>query len=187
MDYEVMNVHEDGPLLRITGQLGDDPCWAVVAVIQHRPGPLQLIGLSVGRLEDEGALTNEVLRAVPLTEIMAAASRHFAMPLAEASGTATPTSIEVTVAVPAPGHRDGEYAQWASRYMRHVDAGSRRPVADLAAEYGMKPSAARDLIHTCREKGMLPKSRPGLKGGPLTEKARSLLGQTVPARPDEAR
>jgi hypothetical protein len=96
-----------------------------------------------------------------------------------AAANAFLTGVEQRViVVPSSGrgYDDHDYAWWALRYVRLVNAGSRRPVADLAADADMKASQVRDLIHTCREKGMLPKSRPGLPGGTLTTKARRLLG-----------
>jgi hypothetical protein len=163
VDFTATDVREEDGYVRVTGRLDDR--WEVVARVAGEPP--RLVGLSVHRVGGgDEALTSEVLRAVPLTEVMAAA-RQFT------------TGVEQAVVVlpsAGRGYDDVDYAWWALRYVRLVNAGSRRPVADLAADVGMKASRVRDLIHTCREKGMLPKSRPGLPGGTLTAKARRLLG-----------
>lgn len=170
MDFEVTDITEsdDGRLLRVAGQIGSDPWWTVTAVFEVEPGPPRLTDLHVGVMggSAEPALTAEVLRSVPLAELAAEANRFLRFP----------TNLRQRP-VPKPGGGDHTYAWWAARYMRHVDRGSRRPVADLAEEFDMTPTAARDLIHRCRAHGMLPKSRPGRAGGPLTAKARRLLGE----------
>jgi hypothetical protein len=164
MDFVATDVREEGAHVVVTGRLGDE--WGVTALVEHKSGPPQLVGLNVHRANGESALTTEVLRAVPFAHLMAAANTFLT--------GGNPTFIVVPSG--GRGYDEHDYAQWALRYVRFVNAGSRRPVADLAEDAGMKPSVVRDLIHTCREKGMLPKSRPGLAGGPLTEKARRLLG-----------
>jgi hypothetical protein len=168
MGFTATDVREEGDYVRVTGRL--DARWEVVARVTGEPP--RLVGLSV-HLVGGGAeaLTSEVLRAVPLTAVMAEASRF-----SRRDAVASPAPVVVTAVVPDTDHA---FARAAARYVDFVSTGSRRPVADLAEELEIKPAAARDLIHACREKGLLPKSRPGLPGGTLTAKARRLLGIEV--------
>ena len=50
-----------------------------------------------------------------------------------------------------------------------------RPVADLAAAWGLEPSQARDLLQAAGEKGYLTPGTRGKTSRALTERAHNLL------------
>jgi hypothetical protein len=71
------------------------------------------------------------------------------------------------------GKPDIYYARWARRYVERLSA--RSPIAELAAEHGLKPEQVRDVIHEARVRELLTKGSRGKAGGALTEKALKLL------------
>jgi DNA-binding IscR family transcriptional regulator len=52
---------------------------------------------------------------------------------------------------------------------------SGHPVAELAARHHLSASQVRNLVHACRNRGMLTASPPGRAGGELTGRAIELL------------
>src|SRR5262245_66610414 len=57
----------------------------------------------------------------------------------------------------------------------YVQEGGRAPVAALAKRWGLKPTVARDLLQTAKEKGLLTGGRQGVASRSLTERAKQLL------------
>ena len=76
----------------------------------------------------------------------------------------------------ASGWPDRFYAELAAAYVGRLEAGSRRPIADLARRRKLSAEQIRDAIHTARERGLLtPASVQGRPGGQLTPTAKQLL------------
>jgi hypothetical protein len=85
------------------------------------------------------------------------------------------------------GRPDSYYLIWAQAYVERLAAGSRRPIKDLAerppraikgyVSTGDRVSEAtvRDIIHECRERGLLTPAPKGRPGGELTAKAMRML------------
>jgi hypothetical protein len=79
---------------------------------------------------------------------------------------------------PRRGSRpDRFYAEVARAYVRHLNAGSKRPTSDIARERRLSQTQARDAVRTAREKGFLTPGRRGSLGGTLTELAKQLLNE----------
>ncbi len=82
------------------------------------------------------------------------------------------------------GRDDLYYARIAGLYVARLAAGSRRPVADLADEWGAMRgrrdtagSRISQAVHEARRRGLLTESPPGRAGGELTEKAKTILAE----------
>ena len=73
------------------------------------------------------------------------------------------------------GTPEVELARLAARWVQKVQAGSRKPNAEIAAEDGMRTEQVRDRIHRAREKGLLSGGHAGRVDGGLTDRARRLL------------
>lgn len=73
------------------------------------------------------------------------------------------------------GHPDRFYAELAAAYVDRVKAGSRRPVADLAAQEYLSEDRVRTLVARARKKGFLTPAEPGKPGGELTARAEEML------------
>ena len=80
------------------------------------------------------------------------------------------------------GHGIEHYLLWADRYVQKIEAGSKRPVADLAEEHlealgGDLEKAkifVRDTVKDARNRhGLVTKPGQGRYGGQLTEKAKT--------------
>jgi hypothetical protein len=67
------------------------------------------------------------------------------------------------------GHPDKVYALVALRYVRALERGSARPVADVAKAMGLSRSRVRDLLHEARRRGLLTRPPRGRAGGEMTE------------------
>jgi hypothetical protein len=59
----------------------------------------------------------------------------------------------------------------------YVERGGRRPVADLAKAWSLKPSQARDMLQAAGAKGYLTPGTQGKTSRALTEKAKALLNK----------
>lgn len=70
---------------------------------------------------------------------------------------------------------DAALADLAAAYLVVCAAGSRRPVADLAAQREMALDDARRMLGRARSRGILAGAGRGRTGGELTEKGRALL------------
>lgn len=75
------------------------------------------------------------------------------------------------------------YVDIAARYVKAVDDGSRRPVADVAKQLGYSHQYVRDLLNGARERGLLTRPPRGRAGGQLTDEARRLLEDASAERP----
>jgi hypothetical protein len=113
-------------------------------------------------------LTARLLRAVPLGRLRSVVNLHLA------------SRREVRGRLPDPTrayrHDARYFATWAAHYARAAE-GSPRPIAELAEKFDMKRDQVRDVIHACRERGMLTKGTPGAVSGELTDKALKALGR----------
>ena len=147
-------------------------------------GRLVLTGLRI-----DGAPTAELLRAIPVGRIEAAANAQLAaveaahgtnpvvlirkvlgsLPVAEDRGwEMTEPELAVTRAVQAAGGRmrgrpDIFYRQVADVYLEYAQA-SPRPACDLADEHGVPVSTAHRWIKEARRRGFLSPGRPGKSG-----------------------
>jgi hypothetical protein len=78
-----------------------------------------------------------------------------------------------------PGGRKGRplkaFAEVAAAYVAAVEAGSKRPVVDVARVRKVPPSQVRDTIRRARLLGLLTTARHGVRGGSLTSQAKTLL------------
>lgn len=83
---------------------------------------------------------------------------------------------------PRRGRSDLFYARLAASYAARTDAGSRRPVADVARTVKMSTAQVRDAIHTARQRGLLTKAAAGRPGGALTPRGAALLAKQKPAQ-----
>lgn len=63
---------------------------------------------------------------------------------------------------------DRFYAQVAAAYVARVDAGSRRPIADAAADLNYSPGYIRGVVSKARDRGLLTPAVQGRIGGELT-------------------
>ena len=75
-----------------------------------------------------------------------------------------------------PGRSAQELARIARAYVRRLEVGSLRPIADVATRYSLERSVVRDVLHRARQQGLLSKAlSAGRAGGQLTPQARELL------------
>lgn len=85
------------------------------------------------------------------------------------------TEKEVAPAQRRGGRPDRFYALLAAVYVARIAAGSRRPVADLAARRKLPTAVVRDMIHEARQRDLLTGGRQGAPGGQITARAEKLL------------
>jgi hypothetical protein len=78
---------------------------------------------------------------------------------------------------PGASAQEREYALVAARYLELVESQSPRPNVELAEELGDGWDAARvrDWLHRARVRGLLTRTRRGVPGGELTDRARALI------------
>ena len=75
---------------------------------------------------------------------------------------------------------DHRYAQLADTYAKRIEAGSRKPVEDVARRHRLETTQARDAIHTARKRGLLsPTTTQGRPGGQLTPAGEALLADAA--------
>ncbi len=75
----------------------------------------------------------------------------------------------------AKGRPEIFYAEMAGAYVEELQAGSKRPIVDLAKRLRLDRSKVRDMIYAARRRGLLSEARHGKRGGDLTDKAKRLL------------
>lgn len=173
------------------------PGWWVVARVNDSVDPPAVVELTLTRLksnplraafEEMGgkvtyhgpeveiapAITADMLRSVRFGPIVDLVHEHLARHR-DVPGTPNPGEY--------PSGSDEHYAAVAALYTERVGAGSRRPNADLAERFGMRPSQVRDLIFTCRRRGFLTAATAGRSTGVLTEKAAEVLRSVTPTKP----
>jgi len=195
VDFTVRHRDKDTGYLVVVGSVDDYPFWDVWAYVDDKAEPPSVVELRLRRLSRASVLTHLSMRNTPQRR-KATPGTPIEPPTLTADILRSVRVGDITNAVNYHLHREGRlgrlpdpakararddhyYATWAAHYVRVVAGGSRSPVGDLAAEHGLNREQVRDLIHRCREKGMLPKGQPGVAGGQLTEKARSALGRTT--------
>lgn len=66
-------------------------------------------------------------------------------------------------------------ATLAAHYTEALDAGSRKPVQDVADKLDMDPEHVRDGLHAARTEDLITRAGRGRAGGELTDKALALL------------
>ncbi|WP_432981726.1 hypothetical protein [Dactylosporangium sp. CA-233914] len=164
----------------------DEPPLAGAVLVRVGVGPggrLVLTGLRI-----EGTPSAELLRAIPVGRIEAAANAQLA---AEGTGSTTPVlssrarpvappvaedvgwemiepALAVTRAAPAKaarlrGRPDIFYRQVADVYLEYAQA-SPRPACDLADRHGVPVSTAHRWVKEARRRGFLPPGQPGKSG-----------------------
>ncbi|MGI5246000.1 hypothetical protein [Dactylosporangium sp. CA-139066] len=165
----------------------DEPPLAGTVLVRVGVGPggrLVLTGLRI-----EGTPSAELLRAIPVGRIEAAANaqltaveavrgtaavvntrpRPVAPPVAEDVGwEMTEPALAVARAAPGGatrmrGRPDVFYRQVADVYLTYAQA-SPRPACDLADERGVPVSTAHRWVKEARRRGFLPPGRPGKSG-----------------------
>jgi hypothetical protein len=77
-----------------------------------------------------------------------------------------------------PAKPDRYYAELARDYVAIRDAGSSKPIIDLARKRREEPTTTRAAIHTAGVRGLLERVGPGIAGGTLTAQARDLLNMS---------
>lgn len=172
--------------------------WRVRVWISGQSGQpiIEDLRIESDRAEDEltpvGGVNSRVLRNIHPDKIIRRA-------LAEAASsqmmTVTAAAVGIDVAQPPrryrrpgrAGHGDRHFAQWAGHYVDAIARGSRRPVADLAAQHRVPRSWVRDTIHECRRRDMLtdPPGQ-GQAGGELTGKAQDILAESSDSESEAA-
>ncbi|MEV6928751.1 hypothetical protein AB0M46_30260 [Dactylosporangium sp. NPDC051485] len=165
----------------------DEPPLTGTVLVRIGVGPggrMVLAGLRI-----DGTPTAELLRAIPVGRIEAAANAQLAA--VEALGGTTPAvstrprpvappvaedvgweMVEPSLAVPRAAPREAErmrgrpdvfYRQVADVYLTYAQA-SHRPACDLADEHGVPVSTAHRWVKEARRRGFLPPGRPGKSG-----------------------
>jgi hypothetical protein len=86
-------------------------------------------------------------------------------------------------APPAPARRSVprshvRLARIAKTYADAIASGSRRAIADVAVELGLKPSHVRYAINRARASGLLTETQQGKPGGQLTHHGQSILANS---------
>lgn len=159
----------EGGLLRVSGSIAGYPDWMVIAFVDDTSDPARIVEITV-RLDSssaEGTATADLLRSVrfgPLIDLVNGHLRGRQMP----GRLPDPTK--------ARAKSDEFYASVAARYDDLVNhRGVKNPNVALAKQLGRTPSQVRDLILTCRNRGLLTNAPPGRPGGHLTDKARTIL------------
>lgn len=165
-------------LISIEAPLVDHPGWSVAADIDDSGSSAQIISVSIRRqdhpavgnrlsgVHPEGAVTAQLLRSVPLSELMALANVHLRY---WAPGKRLPDPHRLQERSPE------YYATWAALYVQALANNPRRALSDLAEAHGMERTVMRDLINRCRAKGYLTRGPKGRAGGQLTEQALDAL------------
>jgi hypothetical protein len=156
-----------------------------------RPGPGQWSGELLGpeARVPRGGITARVLRRVRVRAYLTRMSEVVRQLRVEAPAWAPRYGwavIDPTAPGAArPGARRGPkgrpdsfYAEVAREYVKAVERGSYRPVADLARRRRASPTKVRDMIRRARARGLLTLEGPGKRGGLLTERAETLLRAT---------
>lgn len=163
-----------------------EPPWA--AVVQVRiavgvGGRLVLTGLRI-----DGVPTADLLRAIPVGRIEAAANAQLAVVDTEIVVSDVPRSIRERPTVPpvgasdgweitdpsravtldrsgarSRGRPDGFYRQVAAAYL-DLSQGSPRPASDIARTHGVPVTTAHRWVKEARRRGFLPPGRPGKTG-----------------------
>jgi hypothetical protein len=141
-----------------------DPTATRDAVVRVRvgvgdDGRMHLVDLHV-----EGRVSAEVLRAVPVGRIEAAANAQLHPTAPEAPPRARSAAIPQRLRTNAVrGYPDAFYDSVASAY-RHLATASPRPVADLAAANGVPTTTAQRWVKEARRRELLAPGRPGKAG-----------------------
>jgi hypothetical protein len=84
----------------------------------------------------------------------------------------------------AKGRPEIFYAEMARAYVEELQAGSKRPIVDLAKRLRLDRSKVRDMIYAARRRGLLEGGSQGKKGGKLSDKAKRLLRNTQRKKED---
>ena len=125
-------------------------------------------------------VTAQLLRQIPLGATQAAAREFMGEIQQRFPGLYPPEWSRPRRETPRPASAwpDRVYAQIAAAYVERLDAGSRRPVADVARRRRLSPAQVRDAIHTARGRGFLTAAvQRGRSGGALTRAAQHLLNK----------
>lgn len=183
--WRIRKIGED---VWVERQLNDG--WVVLARVAGQDGRLVIAEIKVSATPvPTGGITQAVLRSIPCGSFgpyllaqrsLAARLRvggvlqHFdriiGVDLPELKGMADrPRPRRKT------GRDDKFFAQVAHDYLALNGAGSRRPIQDLATARKLAPSRVRDMVHEARERGLLEKSKSGVRGGRLTPRGDQLL------------
>lgn len=125
-------------------------------------------------------LTARLLRRLKIGALEAAARRKMAEE--QRIVTALPPSwAKEAGRRPGRGGRDDlHYARIAAAYVTTHQAGSKRPVADVARLLHASPKTVSNALYKARERGLLTGGARGKAGGQLTSKAASVLQQANP-------
>lgn len=157
----------------IVCELEGHPGWRILPEVVTTEAGLLLKSLRVEPANGMPAagITTRMLRQIRTGDLYAAlraASRQ-----AGAYVGVTP-DVSVGTRVGRRGRGDRYYAVWAAEYVEALTR-SVRPVDDLAQRHNLSASQIRNLMHSCRRRGLLTASPPGRAGGELTSRARDLL------------
>ena len=164
---------------------GDD--WKVgFRLIHDRPGPWQMTEFSAVYTGD-GSATAEMLRRLPLGDLLRRARRAVSRPTDDQPVQSTklfrPSDIDAmrlaAFLVDGRGRRkrtDEDFAQLAMVYLLLVTDGDPAPAKSLSERHGGSPAVWANRISEARRRGLLTSPQPGAAGGYLTDKGEAILG-----------
>jgi hypothetical protein len=156
---------------------------------RRHPGQWSAEFLGARASAPPGGLTSRLLRRVRLGANLKEAGKIIKWWYESHPEAIAPLTERGLVAAPRrptgrgrKGHPDLFYALLADEYVAAVQARSPRPAVDVARRRRLKAARVRDLLHEARHRGLLTVQRHGVKGGVLTNAARTLLDGARAAR-----
>lgn len=131
----------------------------LVRIVEAKDGRHRIAGLRL-----EGTVSAEVLRAIPIGRIEAAANAQ----LHPGAGTAPVRRVNARIAGSlranaVQGYPDSFYEAVAAAYRQLVGASS-RPIGELAAANDVPVTTAQRWVREARRRGKLPPGHPGKAG-----------------------
>lgn len=135
------------------------PTAVKVRVHEGDDGRVRVVGLEL-----DGAVSAEVLRAIPVGRIEAAANAELHTTGPRRTGPLATATIPAALRSNAvQGYPDAFYDAVASTY-RHLAGTSSRPVGDLAEANDVPVTTAQRWVKEARRRGLLAPGHPGKAG-----------------------
>lgn len=213
MSWSSVHDFETGEvLLRFVAPIENYPDWEVTFVVLVTSGGTA--GLADLRIhpsgfneEDEypstaevpsGGISARLIRSIRPGKLLAKAQQIASAEAPKSAKRVAPSPDVVINAIARIGNaerrrpgRKGNgvehYLDWAVLYNDKVQAGSRKPIVDLARQTNWSVTTVRDTIANARSKyGLLTSSGQGRAGGELTPVARRLLAERKSAKEEVA-
>jgi hypothetical protein len=166
--------------------LHDHGAWTVSALVKRQGARLVMAELRIKprtKVTPAGGIVQRVIRTLPYATfgpfVEAIISREDPDGLARVFGGAFRKGQRSSSDRPRPRRQRGKddlfYARLAQAYLAAIERGSRAPVKDMALAYRVTNSQARDMVHEARERKLLSRGQPGIRGGVLLPRAYALL------------